>query len=66
MKKLLVLLLAGSFIVPAMAAEEAKPEIKKSCITQKDPKTGKEKEVCKNIKIHKKHEGTKIEDAKKK
>ena len=57
MKKLLALLVAGAFIVPAMAAEEAKPEVKKSCITQKDPKTGKEKEVCKEIKVHKKLEG---------
>ncbi len=32
---------------------------------QKDPKTNKEKEVCKEIKIHKKYEGTKPEDVKK-
>jgi hypothetical protein len=31
-----------------------------------DAKTKKEKEVCKTIKVHKKLEGTKIEDAKKK
>ena len=65
MKQLLALLIAGAFIVPAFAAE-AKPEVKKACVTQKDAKTGKEKEVCKNVKIHKKHEGTKIEEAKKK
>ena len=41
-------------------AEEAKPETKKACVTQKDAKTGKEKEVCKTIKVHKKHEGTEI------
>ena len=57
----LCLLLSG----PAIAEEAKKPEVKKSCITQKDPKTGKEKEVCKNIKIHKKHEGTEIPPAKK-
>lgn len=31
-----------------------------------DPKTGKTKQNCKEVKKHKKHEGTKIEDAKKK
>jgi hypothetical protein len=30
-----------------------------------DNKTKKEREVCKTIKVHKKLEGTKIEDAKK-
>jgi len=62
-----IIFVAGLCLVlsgPTIAEE--KPEVKKSCVTQKDPKTGKEKEVCKNIKIHKKHEGTKIEDAKKK
>lgn len=65
MKKLLALLIAGAFVVPVMAADEA-PKVEKACVTQKDPKTGKDKEVCKNVKKHKKHEGTKIEDAKKK
>ena len=46
-------------------AGDAKPEVKKACVTQKDAKTGKEKEVCKNVKIHKKHEGTKVDGAKK-
>lgn len=49
--------------VPAMAADEA-PKTKKACVTQKDAKTGKEKEVCKTVKVHKKHEGTKVEDTK--
>jgi hypothetical protein len=64
MKKLLAILIAGALIVPAMAEE--KPKVEKACVTQKDTKTGKDKEVCKNIKKHKKHEGTKIEDTKKK
>jgi hypothetical protein len=42
------------------AAEE-----KKVCVKEFDNKTKKEKEVCKTIKVHKKLEGTKIEDAKK-
>lgn len=62
MKKLLALVLAAAFAVPALAAEEA-PKTKKACVTQKDAKTGKEKEVCKTVKVHKKHEGTKVEGA---
>jgi hypothetical protein len=60
--KLLALVLATAFAMPVMAAEEA-PKTKKACVTQKDAKTGKEKEVCKTIKIHKKHEGTAVEGA---
>jgi hypothetical protein len=81
MKKLLALLIAGAFVVPTMsyAKEEPKkpapaastpapaaPETKKACIKTTDAKTGKEVEKCRNVKIHEKHEGTKIEDAKKK
>jgi hypothetical protein len=64
MKALLALVLTAAFAMPALAADEA-PKTKKACVTQKDAKTGKEKEVCKTIKIHKKHEGTKPEDVKK-
>jgi hypothetical protein len=39
-------------------------ETKKACVTQKDPKTGKEKEVCKEIKVHKKLDGTKVPEKK--
>jgi uncharacterized membrane protein YhiD involved in acid resistance len=41
-------------------------EEKKVCETKVDPKTKKEKEVCKTIKVHKKVEGDKVPDAKKK
>jgi len=59
MKKLLALTLVA--MMPfAFAAEE-----KKVCVKELDNKTNKEKEVCKTIKVHKKLEGTKIEDAKK-
>lgn len=34
-------------------------EIKKVCRMEKD-KTGKEKEVCREVKVHKKLEGTKV------
>ena len=64
MKKLLALVMAASFATVAMAADEpAKAETKKVCVKQTDPKTKKEKDVCKEIKIHKKHEGTKVEGA---
>lgn len=64
MKTLLALVLTAAFAMPAMAAEEA-PKTKKACVVQKDAKTGKEKEVCKTIKIHKKHEGTAVDGASK-
>ena len=64
MKKLLALLtlaLAASFTLPAFAGGEEK----KVCETKVDPKTKKEKEVCKTIKVHKKVEGDKVPDGKK-
>ena len=39
-------------------------ETKKACVMQKDPKTGKEKEVCKEIKVHKKLDGTPLPEKK--
>lgn len=57
------------------AADDAKtPETKTVCVDIQgkdgkpvvDPKTGKTKQDCKKVKVHKKFEGTKIEDAKKK
>jgi hypothetical protein len=59
MKSLIALLLVSAFAMPTMAADEA-PKTKKVCVTQKDAKTGKDKEVCKNVKMHKKHEGTAV------
>ena len=65
MKNLLTLLIAVAFTNVVVAADlPSKPETKKACVTQKDAKTGKEKEVCKTIKVHKKHEGTTIEGTK--
>lgn len=43
-----------------IGAAYAEPETKKVCVMQKDAKTGKDKEVCKNVKIHKKLEGTQV------
>lgn len=40
---------------------ETKPvETKRVCLKQMDPKTKKEKEVCKNVKQHKKLDGTPV------
>jgi hypothetical protein len=67
MKKILaIMLLAVSPLIYADHHDEVAPKTKRVCITELDSKTKKEKEVCKTIKVHKKLEGTKIEDAKKK
>jgi len=64
MKKLLVLALVA--LMPLAYAHDCQAaEEKKVCVKEFDNKTKKEKEVCKTIKVHKKLEGTKIEDAKK-
>lgn len=44
-----------SYNHPAFASET-----KKVCIEQMDAKTKKSKQVCKEVKIHKKLEGTKV------
>ena len=74
MKKLLALLLVSAFAMAPVAAEEKKSETKKICVDLQgkdgkpviDPKTKKPKQECKEVKQHKKHEGTKPEDVKKK
>jgi hypothetical protein len=74
MKNLLALLLVSAFAMAPAVAEEKKPETKKICVDVQgkdgkpviDPKTKKPKQDCKEVKIHKKHEGTKPEDVKKK
>ena len=50
MKNIIAVTLVGVF---AMGIAQA-AETKKVCVKQTDPKTKKEKEVCKNIKVHKK------------
>ena len=69
MKKILISLnivlatLIGLQITAAQAADKPadKPEVKKACV--KDAKTGKE--TCKDIKVHKKLEGTAVPEKKK-
>jgi len=58
--KSLILAVALTFTLPVFAEAEKK----KACVIQKDQKTGKEKEVCKEIKVHKKLEGTKVPEKK--
>ena len=67
MKKTLIASIIGLSVLSfnLQAAEPAKkPEVNRACVTQKDAKTGKEKEVCKDIKVHKKLEGTKVPEKK--
>ena len=57
----------------AYAAEEKKPETVKVCVDIQgkdgkpviDPKTKKPKQECKEVKKHKKHEGTAVPEKKK-
>jgi hypothetical protein len=58
--KSLILAVALTFTLPVFAEAETK----KACVMQKDQKTGKEKEVCKEIKVHKKLDGTKVPEKK--
>jgi hypothetical protein len=50
MKNLIAVALVGVFAVGVAQSAETK----KVCVKQTDPKTKKEKEVCKTIKVHKK------------
>jgi len=64
--------LALAVACTSYAAEDAKPKTKKVCVDQQgkdgkpvmDPKTGKPKQDCKEMKKHKKHEGTAIPEKK--
>ena len=59
MKKII---LALALLSVSFAYAEA--PTKKVCETTKDAKSGKEKQVCKEVKIHKKLEGTKLPEKK--
>ena len=54
----LALLFALMLLVPEVYSAE--PTTKKVCKETKDPKTGKSKEVCREIKTHKKLDGTAV------
>lgn len=53
MKSFVLALALALTILPSVASET-----KRVCVEQKDQKTGKVKEVCKEIKVHKKLEPT--------
>ena len=65
-------LLSLGVVTSAYSADEPK-EVKKVCIdvkdkdgkTVNDPKTGKPKQNCKDMKVHKKLEGTPVPEKKK-
>jgi len=68
MKKLLCILIATAFAMPVMAEVKTKEVCKDVVGKDNKPvknKDGSVKQSCKTIKVHKKAEGTKIEDAKK-
>jgi hypothetical protein len=63
--------LALAVAYPAQAADDKKPETKKVCVDVKDKegkllknKDGSPRQNCKEVKQHKKHEGTKVPDKK--
>jgi type IV pilus biogenesis protein CpaD/CtpE len=45
---------------PADVKKDEAPKTKRVCIKTTDPKTQKEVEKCRTVKIHEKHEGTKV------
>ena len=55
--------MCAAFVFTPMTAY-AGGESKEVCETKVDPKTKKEKQVCKTIKVHKKLEGTKVPEKK--
>jgi hypothetical protein len=65
--------LALAVAYPSYAADDKKPETKKVCVDVQgkdgkpviDPKTKKPKQDCKDVKVHKKHEGTAVPEKKK-
>lgn len=72
MKTILYSVVALSFVLNPVMADEQKAEVKKVCVDKvtKDgkpvlDKAGKQVQDCKEMKVHKKLEGTKVEDAKK-
>jgi hypothetical protein len=59
-----VIVLATVLSLLAPPTVFAAQETKRVCVEQTDPKTKKPKEVCKNVTVHKKLEGTKVPDKK--
>ena len=66
MKHLLIALtiLLGSQFVAAQESKQVCVDVKKDGKEVKDPKTGKTKQSCRQVKQHKKLEGTKVPEKK--
>lgn len=71
MKKIITVIFAAGLMLPVYASE-SKNETKKVCIDQKDKdgkvvknKDGSNKQTCKEVKVHKKLEGTEVPGQKK-
>jgi hypothetical protein len=69
MKQIILALgLTLAFVGHSYAADAVKPETKKVCVDAQgkdgkpviDPKTKKPKQNCKEVRVHKKHEGTAV------
>lgn len=63
MKKLLALVLVAAFALPAFAEGETRQvcvDVMKDGKPVVDPKTKKNKQSCKTVKAHKKHEATEV------
>ena len=56
---------AATQAAPAATSDkkDEAPKTKKTCIKTTDAKTGKEVEKCRTVKLHEKHEGTKVDGA---
>lgn len=61
-KKIAAPAVAVTAVAPAAAdvKKDEAPKTKRVCIKTTDPKTQKEVEKCRTVKIHEKHEGTKV------
>ena len=57
-------IILATALIFGMTASAFAVETKKVCVDQKDAKTGKTKQVCKEVKQHKKLEGTKVPEKK--
>ena len=59
------LLIASALVLSLLAPPAVfAAETKRVCVEQTDAKTKKPKQVCKDVKVHKKLEGTKVPDKK--
>lgn len=72
-KEIIGIAFALGLAFPVYAADDKKPETKKVCMDVKDKegkpvknKDGSNKQNCREVKIHQKHEGTKVPDGTKK